>query len=119
MMSISPHAGQPALSILLPSVQAAGQVPRPAGSLARKDRKRTRLNSSHSQISYAVFCFKKKMKDGQSIIGRVYGDRIHILLHGCDQPQTQPPRNVTIIGADTLEQLLDRDILIPPRVILG
>src|SRR2546430_11109796 len=25
-----------------------------------RDRKSTRLNSSHSQISYAVFCFKKK-----------------------------------------------------------
>src|SRR2546427_9002131 len=29
-------------------------------SLARLDRKSTRLNSSHSQISYAVFCLKKK-----------------------------------------------------------
>src|SRR2546430_8872211 len=28
-----------------------------------KDRKSTRLNSSHSQISYAVFCLKKKRKD--------------------------------------------------------
>src|SRR5688572_31819621 len=27
---------------------------------AGKDRKSTRLNSSHSQISYAVFCLKKK-----------------------------------------------------------
>src|SRR2546427_6130287 len=27
-----------------------------------KDRKSTRLNSSHSQISYAVFCLKKKKK---------------------------------------------------------
>src|SRR5688572_32487795 len=27
---------------------------------ARLDRKSTRLNSSHSQISYAVFCLKKK-----------------------------------------------------------
>src|SRR2546430_11762483 len=27
---------------------------------AREDRKSTRLNSSHSQISYAVFCLKKK-----------------------------------------------------------
>src|SRR5688572_32004491 len=26
------------------------------------DRKSTRLNSSHSQISYAVFCLKKKMR---------------------------------------------------------
>src|SRR2546430_10458240 len=28
----------------------------------RLDRKSTRLNSSHSQISYAVFCLKKKKK---------------------------------------------------------
>src|SRR2546430_9149826 len=28
--------------------------------LAVQDRKSTRLNSSHSQISYAVFCLKKK-----------------------------------------------------------
>src|SRR2546430_13228795 len=28
----------------------------------RPDRKSTRLNSSHSQISYAVFCLKKKKK---------------------------------------------------------
>src|SRR2546430_13631696 len=28
-----------------------------------KDRKSTRLNSSHSQISYAVFCLKKKKTD--------------------------------------------------------
>src|SRR5205085_4327137 len=30
--------------------------------LAVLDRKSTRLNSSHSQISYAVFCLKKKKK---------------------------------------------------------
>src|SRR6266853_2808917 len=29
----------------------------------RIDRKSTRLNSSHSQISYAVFCLKKKKKN--------------------------------------------------------
>src|SRR2546427_4313626 len=28
-----------------------------------RDRKSTRLNSSHSQISYAVFCLKKKKED--------------------------------------------------------
>src|SRR5688572_32276974 len=38
-----------------PHLQAA------AVALAR-DRKSTRLNSSHSQISYAVFCLKKKKK---------------------------------------------------------
>src|SRR2546430_11227305 len=30
--------------------------------LLYRDRKSTRLNSSHSQISYAVFCLKKKKK---------------------------------------------------------
>src|SRR2546427_2608498 len=29
------------------------------------DRKSTRLNSSHSQISYAVFCLKKKKKENR------------------------------------------------------
>src|SRR5947209_15665191 len=33
------------------------------GALDRLDRKSTRLNSSHANISYAVFCLKKKNKD--------------------------------------------------------
>src|SRR3989454_6245268 len=36
-----------------------GQLPIEAG----RDRKSTRLNSSHLVISYAVFCLKKKKKD--------------------------------------------------------
>src|SRR2546430_6067680 len=32
------------------------------------DRKSTRLNSSHSQISYAVFCLKKKKKTSNCIL---------------------------------------------------
>src|SRR2546427_3526415 len=42
-----------------------GGVPKTAGDEAERidrDRKSTRLNSSHSQISYAVFCLKKKKK---------------------------------------------------------
>src|SRR2546427_3793083 len=36
----------------------------PASAAAsRPDRKSTRLNSSHSQISYAVFCLKKKKQE--------------------------------------------------------
>src|SRR2546430_11474627 len=35
------------------------EQPRP-DDLGGRDRKSTRLNSSHSQISYAVFCLKKK-----------------------------------------------------------
>src|SRR2546427_9335438 len=33
-------------------------------SCSTRDRKSTRLNSSHDQISYAVFCLKKKKKIG-------------------------------------------------------
>src|SRR2546430_11414246 len=41
-----------------------GKVEEVSHELAQQseDRKRTRLNSSHSQISYAVFCLKKKIK---------------------------------------------------------
>src|SRR2546422_8217687 len=36
------------------------QVQRQAGAPEGRDRKSTRLNSSHGYISYAVFCLKKK-----------------------------------------------------------
>src|SRR2546430_12776073 len=39
----------------------AGTASASRGS-GKRDRKSTRLNSSHSQISYAVFCLKKKKK---------------------------------------------------------
>src|SRR5260221_1938228 len=37
-----------------------------AGQLQRLDRKSTRLNSSHTVISYAVFCLKKKITHSNS-----------------------------------------------------
>src|SRR2546430_4040889 len=49
-----------------PPIPLANAVP--AHSTApRLDRKSTRLNSSHSQISYAVFCLKKKKKTQHNI----------------------------------------------------
>src|SRR2546430_12635325 len=43
-----------------------------------RDRKSTRLNSSHSQISYAVFCLKKKTEtDCESALCRAAYARIH------------------------------------------
>src|SRR2546427_7920116 len=42
------------------------------------DRKSTRLNSSHSQISYAVFCLKKKKNNKQRQTVRCSS---HCLLH--------------------------------------
>src|SRR5438309_5361654 len=38
----------------------------------RRDRKSTRLNSSHSSISYAVFCLKKKKKKKNDIHDNEY-----------------------------------------------
>src|SRR5450432_2430273 len=40
----------------------ARTVPCRCGCRTARDRKSTRLNSSHDQISYAVFCLKKKKK---------------------------------------------------------
>src|SRR5688572_31556848 len=50
-----------------PGARERGRRLRPRGPgrplpADRRDRKSTRLNSSHSQISYAVFCLKKKKK---------------------------------------------------------
>src|SRR2546427_4258376 len=44
--------------------ESAGRSGRPFDE-EKEDRKSTRLNSSHSQISYAVFCLKKKKKNEQ------------------------------------------------------
>src|SRR5260221_9315615 len=49
----------------------------------KTDRKSTRLNSSHTVISYAVFCLKKKKKNNEVIEAR------------CDQGRAE-----TIAGAD-------------------
>src|SRR2546430_7661154 len=38
-----------------------------------RDRKSTRLNSSHSQISYAVFCLKKK-KNNERILCKLHNN---------------------------------------------
>src|SRR5688572_32762506 len=45
----------------------AGQIGIINHEVIPRDRKSTRLNSSHSQISYAVFCLKKK-KNNISIV---------------------------------------------------
>src|SRR3712207_7581578 len=41
-------------------------------SAVREDRKSTRLNSSHANISYAVFCLKKKKKRQIMIVNNMY-----------------------------------------------
>src|SRR5438876_8365999 len=46
--------------------EAAGLDLLPGGPEPGRDRKSTRLNSSHPSISYAVFCLKKKKKHNKT-----------------------------------------------------
>src|SRR3712207_7501794 len=45
---------------------APGELGEGCGSAPPRDRKSTRLNSSHANISYAVFCLKKKKQNVDS-----------------------------------------------------
>src|SRR2546428_8202669 len=59
------------------STSAASSITLGASKIARSviDRKSTRLNSSHDQISYAVFCLKKKKtSDRQRNINKLQHD---------------------------------------------
>src|SRR5688572_32281300 len=60
--AITPHAAEWDEKHIFPrdTIRAAAELG--FGSIYVSDRKSTRLNSSHSQISYAVFCLKKKKK---------------------------------------------------------
>src|SRR5438034_7538280 len=49
------------------STAARSRVARAARRSSASDRKSTRLNSSHTVISYAVFCLKKKKKDNTKV----------------------------------------------------
>src|SRR2546430_9138823 len=57
---ICPSEATKAATMRLFGVEAARCRVIPHGVETELDRKSTRLNSSHSQISYAVFCLKKK-----------------------------------------------------------
>src|SRR5690349_22244265 len=58
------HRGvqQPAADNQRLATDSVGKLPAICASRRLQDRKSTRLNSSHVEISYAVFCLKKKKK---------------------------------------------------------
>src|SRR6266498_48523 len=62
----------PAVSAVHPQLPARDRV------RDRRDRKSTRLNSSHVRISYSVFCLKKKMASGRRL------QRVEPLLRAVD-----------------------------------
>src|SRR5437588_8716685 len=61
----------------LPQPQDIGPIDLTGG----EDRKSTRLNSSHTVISYAVFCLKKKIRPGEH--PECHGDD---LRRSCEEP---------------------------------
>src|SRR5256885_7291056 len=61
-LPISLAASPPTMSMCCWRWRRTGSPRCPRHSVRRRDRKSTRLNSSHLVISYAVFCLKKKKK---------------------------------------------------------
>src|SRR5690242_21488146 len=54
------HESDATLAAVAEELGHYGSTARSARAEAERDRKSTRLNSSHMSISYAVFCLKKK-----------------------------------------------------------
>src|SRR5436309_8608856 len=55
-------------------------VLQPPGVLRCRDRKSTRLNSSHVKISYAVFCLKKKKKNKKKSIKQTISRKLNLTV---------------------------------------
>src|SRR5437879_12602432 len=60
--TLSLHDALPIFAAVQDDADAFESCALPAEHRTRRDRKSTRLNSSHRCISYAVFCLKKKKK---------------------------------------------------------
>src|SRR3712207_8065522 len=60
LVLLNQHEGGTAHDAIVGNAQAVGNGPHQVRLAGPEDRKSTRLNSSHANISYAVFCLKKK-----------------------------------------------------------
>src|SRR2546421_1809678 len=82
------------------------------------DRKSTRLNSSHDQISYAVFCLKKKKKkredaeQGKHQTGALGAHKDYTLDHATRQLEIRDPDRR---GLQTYTTIHTRPLM-PPEV---
>src|SRR2546427_2789962 len=81
----------------------------PATKSNRADRKSTRLNSSHSQISYAVFCLKKKKKKNNSeTLKKKVNQNTYVKIknkRGTDETRTTRYKDKMIIVLSEIERL--------------
>src|SRR2546428_9715041 len=90
---------KPSTSSLLLTLLSKYSQPKAALSARRskascscpRDRKSTRLNSSHDQISYAVFCLKKKKTERKhDVLDRVLGRQLALGTRTAERLGTQP-----------------------------
>src|SRR3712207_7625972 len=94
--------------------EVALKKPKSASALRNADRKSTRLNSSHANISYAVFCLKKKKIAQRADVKRLQLtspppstlnilERVHIALSiGWHDPHYDDNANHAIIRVPAL-----------------
>src|SRR5215217_8368447 len=68
--TLSLHDALPILTAE-PAARKAGRFLLQAALHDRQDRKSTRLNSSHANISYAVFCLKKKKNHNNRLLLKI------------------------------------------------
>src|SRR3989440_3962035 len=92
----------------------------PYTTLFRSDRKSTRLNSSHDQISYAVFCLKKKAERAVADIRTSSISPLHGLLARAPLPIRASGKlqvdGVAEVGPATSAPLLYKRRLLPTNV---
>src|SRR2546421_225897 len=109
------------------TAMSAGDRLRKSRTDASVDRKSTRLNSSHDQISYAVFCLKKKNIHNQyptrtttrtparEEFQRLKPSAVH--LHRMSRPPARRNRHGSEVGHDPFlsSRTIDSQTYNPPR----
>src|SRR2546430_6698191 len=115
----APHATTTQAGMLLRSVRCSGEDAKApvakACCSATRDRKSTRLNSSHSQISYAVFCLKKKKKTTRLLDCLFQQPPLALLVHVCNSAITSEDLMAKLIMISVLMAYTDQSSASPPH----
>src|SRR5689334_24075784 len=116
----SPRETLPAM--YSPCASPSGTTDRPMRippDRVRRDRKSTRLNSSHSSISYAVFCLKKKKKKQIRSVFTGPDTRKRLRVVTCVRRRLAPVKTPVLspLSQFSLDQSLRISYIDPPQCI--